>query len=74
MLPAKGTNKLPVTAPSFFHKHVHLMLLPLCTSIWPPRPLVTAGWQAQDQARGPKGVGPSLAYTELDLRVPTHLT
>lgn len=31
---------------------VHLMLLPLCASIWPPGPPVTAGRQFQGQARG----------------------
>lgn len=31
---------------------VHLMLLPLCVSIWSPGPPVTAGWQLQGQARG----------------------
>lgn len=37
--------------------YVPLMLLPLCMSIWPPGPLVTAGWQVQGQARGERAAG-----------------
>lgn len=39
--------------------YAHLMLLPLCMSIWPPGPLVTAGWQVQGQARGERAAGSS---------------
>ncbi|KAK5872955.1 hypothetical protein PBY51_013609 [Eleginops maclovinus] len=40
---------------SFAAAYVHLMLLPLCMSIWPPGPPVTAGWQVRGQRRGGKG-------------------
>lgn len=66
MLPAKGTNKLPVTAPSFFHKHMSTLccFLSVCPSGRRGH-LVTAGWQAQDQARGPQGVGTKKQYVIL---------
>lgn len=52
MLPAKGTNKFPVTAPSFFHKHMSTLCRFLSVRPSGRRGhLVTAGWQAQDQAR-----------------------
>ena len=45
-------NFLAEASISFAAAYVHLMPLPLGTSLWPPGPLVTAGWQVQGQARG----------------------
>eukprot|EP00064_Thunnus_orientalis_P010306 superscaffoldBa00001387_g10332 len=49
----------------------HLMLLPLCMSIWPPGPLVTAGWQIQGQATGERAAG-SRTSLGMEGRIPLH--
>lgn len=44
-------NFLAKACTSFSAAYGHLMLLPLWMSIWPPGPLVAAGWQVQGHAR-----------------------